>query len=565
MQRLLSVSLISLIASGALADEFTLDSNVSAVTVYPGGATIVRAMEFDVPAGRHRLTISDIPYEFIKETLRIYGGEGLLVGATQIKRSRLAEDGLQLEQREHLENEIESLKAQILIAQEESAAAALMINAANARIKLLESIGSQQAQNATSALESDVISIETITALVSLVGHETLSALQDAQTARVEIAQINRNAEGFRKQLKEAQEELALLSQPSDWRYIVSFDVEAAADTAGALQVSYVFGGDEGIGWKPVYDFQLDTERETVSIDRKVAIWQATGEDWDEAQITVSTAIPFTEETFDLPNTNLARYVAPPPPVELDLRRSSEAAVFMAPSVMIMEEPARMGSPTFVMQGMTATYLLPEGTVISGAFDGYEPTLITIDSHSFDATITARANMGSRGTTAFVVAEFVNDSGAPYLPGEASYFRDGAFIRGGEWTDEMALIAAGATATLDFGKIDGLLVERNTLRREDGSSGVLTTSNDRIVEYGLSIENVGNRAWDVIVYDRVPVSEQEELVVDWSARPRPTQSDVDGRRGVVAWEFALESGAKKAIKLSYELQWPEGNELYVQP
>ena len=563
MRFLLSVSLISLMAGGALADEFTLDSTVSAVTVYPGGATIVRAMEFDVPAGRHRLTISDIPYEFIKETLRIYGGEGLVVGATQVKRSRLAEDGLKLEQREQLETEIESLKAQILITQEDTAAAGLVINAANARIKLLDSIGSQQASTATTALEADVISVETITALVSLVGSETLSALEDAQTARVEIARINRKAEDLRKRLKQAEEELAQLSAPSDWRYIVSFDVEAAADTAGQLQLSYVFGGGEGIGWKPVYDFQLNTEAETVSIDRKVAIWQATGEDWDEAQITVSTAIPFTEETFNLPYTNIARYEAPPPPVETDQMRSADGITFSAPAVVAMEEPARMGGATLITQGITATYLLPEGTVISGSFDGYEPTLITIDSHSFDAKITARATMGNGGATAFVVAEFTNDSAAPYLPGDASYFRDGAFIRGGDWAGEMELIAAGAPATLDFGKIDGLLVARNTLRREDGSSGVLTTSNDRIVEYGLSVENVGNRAWDVILYDRVPVSEQEELVVDWSARPRPTLSNVEGRRGVVGWEFALESGEHKTIKLSYELQWPDGNELHV--
>ena len=36
-------------------------------------------------------------------------------------------------------------------------------------------------------------------------------------------------------------------------------------------------------------------------------------------------------------------------------------------------------------------------------------------------------------------------------------------------------------------------------------------------------------------------------------------------RGVLAWEFALESGASKTINLSYELQWPEGHELRVQP
>ena len=137
-------------------------------------------------------------------------------------------------------------------------------------------------------------------------------------------------------------------------------------------------------------------------------------------------------------------------------------------------------------------------------------------------------------------------------------------MRGGEYNDEVELIAAGASAELEFGRIDGLLLERNTLRREDGSSGVLTTSNDRVEEYELNIENVSNRAWDVIIYDRVPYSEQEELVIDWSARPRPSEVDIDGRRGVMAWAFPLASGAQQNILFSYELEWPDGNELQMR-
>jgi uncharacterized protein (TIGR02231 family) len=169
--------------------------------------------------------------------------------------------------------------------------------------------------------------------------------------------------------------------------------------------------------------------------------------------------------------------------------------------------------------------------------------------------------MGAGNSAAFLIAALTNQSDQPFLPGTATYFRDGAFVTSGE----IGMVAAGATAELGFGKVDGLTVSRSILRREDGSSGVLTTSNDRVVEYAFNIENVTNRAWDVEVNDRVPISEQEELVVDWSARPRPTESNVEGRRGVLAWAFTLESGNSKAIKLSYELQWPDGNELRMQP
>ena len=553
MRYFLSVSLVSLVASGALAAEFTLDSAVSAVTVYPEGATITRSMEFDIPAGKHRLIISDIPHQFARESLRIFGGEGLVFGASRTERIRVEPDDLQLERRAELERQVEALEAEITARQEEGAAAGLVINAANARIKLLDSIGNQQAQGAAGALENQNISMETLTALIALVGRETLSALQDAQVARVEIAAINRDMQDLREKLSKANEELAQMSEPSDWSYGISLDVEAEAATAGRLQISYVVY--EVANWKPVYDFRLDTDARRLEIDRKVGLRQATGEDWDNAAITVSTTNPFSWDTFSKPQAQRASYEPPAPP-QPQIRMEAEAGsiTFAAPQVMALEEPAAMGSAGFVMQGISATYILPEGTVVTG--DG-EPSLITINSAGFEVDISAQATMG-RNETAFMIAKFTNDSQEPYLPGEASFFRDGAFVAGG---DEIELIAAGASAELGFGSIDGLLVERRTVRREDGESGVLTTSSDRVVEYELSVENVSSRDWNVVIYDRVPYSEQEDLVIDWRAQPRPSETDVDGQRGVMAWAFPLASGESRAVDFSYELQWPAGNEL----
>lgn len=555
MRTLLSVSLVSLIASGVLAEEFTLDSAVSAVTVYPAGATITRNMEFDIPAGRHSLVISDIPYEFTRETLRIFGGDGLVFGASEIISARVQPDDLQLERREELESQIDSLEAQIVIKQEESAIAGLRINAAAARVKLLDSIGNQQAQGAASALEAESISVETLTALVSLVGSETLSALEDAQAARAEIAAINRSGEELRKDLGKANEELARMVAPADWSYGISLEVVAGADASGTLQISYVV--DEAV-WLPVYDFSLDTDSATMDVERKVMIGQFTGEDWVDAAITVSTSTPFDWRSFSLPYANLARFEPPVPPapmltMEMDAARG---ATFVAPTVIAIEEPAAMGGANLNFQGIIATYTLPAGTSIMANSEG---TLVTLNSSEFTVDLSARANMGDNSDTAFLIAELTNSSEEPFLPGEATFFRDGAFVTSGE----IEMIAAGSTAELGFGRVDGLMVKRSTLRREDGSSGVLTTSNDRIVEYELNVENVTNRAWDIVIYDRVPYSEQEDLLIDWSARPRPSETDVEGRRGVLAWAFALESGERQSVAFSYELNWPEGNELRV--
>ena len=60
------------------------------------------------------------------------------------------------------------------------------------------------------------------------------------------------------------------------------------------------------------------------------------------------------------------------------------------------------------------------------------------------------------------------------------------------------------------------------------------------------------------VIDRVSVSEQEDLKVDWSATPMPDVTNLDDKRGVMAWHFDLEAGKTQDITLKESLRWPEG-------
>ena len=70
-----SLSLLSVLASSvaslAWADDITVNSQVTEVTVYPEVAAITRRAEFDLPIGQHRLILSNIPYSADLETLQL--------------------------------------------------------------------------------------------------------------------------------------------------------------------------------------------------------------------------------------------------------------------------------------------------------------------------------------------------------------------------------------------------------------------------------------------------------------------------------------------------------------
>ncbi len=224
----------------------------------------------------------------------------------------------------------------------------------------------------------------------------------------------------------------------------------------------------------------------------------------------------------------------------------------MADEMMMVEE-AEFRPVTLDFQGLTAVYHLPDPVRLDG--DGAE-ALFNIDSTDFDVEMTARA-VPLLDSNAYLYASVTNDSPAPYLPGRASFYRDGAFIG----TTSFEMLASGTSADLAFGAIDGITTERVVLFRETGEAGILTTSNDMREEYELKVENLSGHDWDVILYDRAPYSEQEDLEISVTSRPQPTIRDVDGRRGVYGWEFAMEAGAKASVRFEYTLGWPKGMEL----
>ena len=107
------------------------------------------------------------------------------------------------------------------------------------------------------------------------------------------------------------------------------------------------------------------------------------------------------------------------------------------------------------------------------------------------------------------------------LPGSATLFADGAMVG----QTQLPLIAAGDRLELGFGRIDGMRVERRVPEQTEGERGLIRSSNQRVEVATLRVENLTAEAWPLRVVDRVPVSTQDELVVDWSANPPPTETD----------------------------------------
>jgi uncharacterized protein (TIGR02231 family) len=544
MRRILLLT--AFIPASAFADQIDAVSRITAVTLYPYGAQITRVVDFDAPAGTHDLLITDLPAETYAEALRIAPGDGVQLGSYAVRDTGLPSKAV-TEAEAVGKAEVARLEAALRTADAGMAQVQTRIDAAMARAEFLQKMKAEPVV--------DAASVATLRDIARMVGEEVQAAGTDALTARGELAE----AAAARVVLEE---ELAAVHAAMDARMsegnptAVGLDVKVvtAADGAGQVVVTqYV----EAASWQPVYDLRLTQgDAPSLTVERGVLVMQDTGEDWAGVALTLSTAIPNAQS---IPSTLYPEYRRIDPEVDAeDMLKRRMTSAEAAPVVVLDEgAPLVVTAPGYsadvLKQGETIiyTYTAP-ADIASGVTD----LRLSLDAVTLTPELTARAIPRS-DATAFLMAAVTNTGTEVLLPGQATLYRDGAIIG----MTSLPAIQPGEDTDVAFGAIDGLRLKRDMPRRAEGDTGFITTALQRQEVAVLEVENLTGRAWDVRLMDLVPYSEQDDLEITYVAEPAVTEVNVDGARGILAWDFEVAAGETKAVTLSHTISWPEGQVL----
>lgn len=507
------------------------------MVVYPQGAKLTRLVEFSATAGRHDVVITDFPLNTNAMSLRLTPSEGLQIGTYALRNDRVvprevAKSDAQIAAEAALEAAmLASGQAQLALD-----AVAARVDAANAQIAYLNRIGAGDAKAEVANLQ----------ATAQMIGAEVLAAANAALAAKADLPAVHRVLKDALEVEARAQAALDALSVVAKDHAAVSMAISMAQAGPAQVEVTqYVTDAS----WMPIYDIALDRGAGQVAIDRSLLVSQNTGEDWVGVALTVSTAQPQQRAEASELWPDLHRVEEP---VSKEYDRADSMGMMAEPVMEVAAAaPYRKASAQF--QGDIVSYAYPDSVSIA---DGADNLRLALDEVVLPAVAQARA-VPRYDATAFVMAAFTNTSGQILLPGPAMLMRDGAFV--GEVS--MASVAPGAEASLGFGAIEGLRLKRVVPARAEGDRGVFTKSNQIEQTAVLSVENLTAEDWAVRVMDVVPHSEQEELVISYSAVPPATEQDVDDKRGVLAWDIAVPAGATREVTVITRESWPEGKEL----
>src|SRR5579859_789561 len=272
VNRVVMTSIIVLTAFAATrveAADIEAASAVDAVTVYPDGASVTRVITVELPAGDTTLVLKDFPLKLDPSSLRVEGeaNAGLTIGAIDTRSPRAAPP-VNLPE---LDKRIETLK-------DERADLDGAIAAATARRKFAERFA------------------ETSPAGMGEKGEARPLADWRAAFAAVadEVASADTTIREAQRRQRDIDREIARLEQDRATRPPSKLEVKiglaANAPAKATLHVTYTVPAAR---WTALYDARLDTgakdRKPALELVRRAEITQATGEDWPDVALSVST------------------------------------------------------------------------------------------------------------------------------------------------------------------------------------------------------------------------------------------------------------------------------------
>ncbi|HUJ60511.1 MAG TPA: DUF4139 domain-containing protein [Kofleriaceae bacterium] len=507
-----------------------LDAPVVAVTVLEDRAAVTRRGKLALGVGQHQLVIEPVAPVLADKTLTATatGAHVLDVRCERWKAPREGDVAALRAEQVKLEAARDVQLAAAHAAHAEAAAHAETVAAALRDLATAASRGIAAERVAGQLAELDALEAAARARQV------------DAELAAADlVAQLGRLGDRIARAESEDGEAAARLV----------IDVVAAAPGDATITASYLV---PGAAWRPYHRAQLVRTSETagkLDWQTTACVWQATGEDWRDVELTCSLERP-------------SLGVEPPELVDDELRARRK------PDALVVE--ARD-------QDQQTTGLGGGGLFVPGIDDGGLGTRLAAGKASVRAdgtphrvpvaTFQAPAQLSLvaiplRSPWVHLRARLVNTGAAPLLAGPVDLIMASGYIG----RAEIGFVAPGEKVYLGFGLEPDVRVHRSETRERD-DAGVLGSWNVQTVRVAVRLSNLGTQRREIAVTERIPISEIEQVQVQTSAADAYLLDDAPGgeeitqvtaraldQPGLVTWTVELPPNGRRAVTLEYKLK-----------
>jgi hypothetical protein len=375
-----------------------------------------------------------------------------------------------------------------------------------------------------------------------------------ASTARTRRVEADLTIEDVAAQLARLSERLSL-AEANAGEQAARLVIDLVAETAGegTLTASYVV---PGAAWRPYHRAHLVRETGKLMWETTACVWQATAEDWVDAELTCSLERPsLGVEPPELADDEL-RARRKPEIVHVETRDQEHQQTGLGASGPLQVPGIDDGGLGLRLSAGRVT-VRADGTPHRAGVGGFTAT----------AQVTLVA-IPLRSPWVHVRARIINTGETPLLAGPVDLIMASGYVG----RADISFVAPGEKFYVGFGPDADIRVHRTETRDRD-EAGLLGGWNTSKVRVAVRLSNLGTHAREITVTERIPISEVDQVEVQLAAPdayllgrgdepPGEEITQVTARamdeRGLISWAVELPPLGRRAVTLEYKIKSQRG-------
>ncbi|MFW6369340.1 MAG: mucoidy inhibitor MuiA family protein [Myxococcota bacterium] len=353
---------------------------------------------------------------------------------------------------------------------------------------------------------------------------------------------------------RKLQARTAVIGNEADRRgHQVTVTVDCNGARNSTIHLSYLV---PGATWSPAYDLRFDSRGGDgvgpgrAAIEVGAIVRQATGEDWSNAGLVLTTARP-----------RLGAEAPQPATIHVDGQEVGKQRVLVQdvedrsglPTGGLPAPPSEAGA-TEVEDGDRAFNLTIPGKV--AVRTDARPYRFPVDTVSTDAR-GRRIAIPKLAPYVYRVVQLDNPASFPLLEGPMHVYRDGSYAGG----TTLEYTAPGAPLEISLGADETVRVSRHDLNETDRSPGFLRSTRTMERAYRMELQNGNSEPVTVTLRENIPVSKVDDVRVTLEEEETSEGYDLDEERGILAWDVELPPDGEAEVDLAFTVRLPDHWEL----
>jgi uncharacterized protein (TIGR02231 family) len=517
-------------------------SLITKVTLYRNRAAVTRTANITVASGAFSVFFRDLPSSVSIDSVQASVGDNAVLLSVDTSNTPMLKDNRDIIK--EINSEIEATEAILNTANAREEALALQVT-------MLKTLINQASNEHERPVDLDALNQQ-----LEFIG-EKMTVLSVEQTNNA-LEQVE-----LRKKIQTLKQRKQHLS--SDRRNQLNAVVDIGVKQAGTIQVQLTYLVSYA-SWKPTYSIRANNAGNKITIEYDAEITQRTGENWTDVQMTLSTAQPQQSTTPPMPSPWFVDVFEP---------QDIEAVVELPGNAPRLETKSRVfysiATADMVDAASASATVNDDGPAVSFSL----PRTITVPSNSEDTQTTS---LGAFETEAdlfhiavpmftdstFIRSNVTNTSDFILLPGRASIFHGSDYVG----KTMLPTIAPGETFPLDLGIDPVITATRVLLEKETSSTGLFASGKQTVYEYRITISNGHEEAVDLRVWDRYPVSRNEDIEIGLDSLSDPLSIDqsyvqADLPLGLLRWDLNIPANmtGDSSFVLSWRVEISRGKDI----